>query len=218
MQEKQSLGQSLDENLSDQKLSGRQFKKKQTHGAVLAAARETFRNRGFQATTIREISGLAKVATGTVMAHFSSKEELLYSVLHDDINKISSSVLSRLDTTQSLADMLHHIAAGFLRGYSTEPDLYSTFLEHSIFARGEWGDRFQRQVEDVGVRVGQLFVEAIERGELSETTNIQAATMSFFANYYFVLIQQIKSRFSDVDAGITLMKSLVDHQIKGLWK
>lgn len=187
-----------------------------THRALLKIARKTLKKRGFTATTIREVAKTAGVATGTVMAHFGSKEDLLYEVLHEDINQIAANIFATISLDQPISDVLQFIAESFISGYASEPDLYADFLEHSLFARGPWGDRFTQQVEQVGDQVAVILSAAVQQGELRKDTDIRAATMTFLGNYYFVLIIQIKSRFADVDAGVAQLRMLIEHQIKGL--
>lgn len=187
-----------------------------THRSVLESARKTLKKRGFTATTIREVARTAGVASGTVMAHFGSKEDLLYEVLHDDINQIANDVLSAVDPKQPIEGVLQFVGGAFLAAYAAEPELYADFLEHSLFARGAWGEQFKKQVEHVGMKVGGWFLIAVEQGTLRPDTDIRAATMTFFANYYFVLIGQIKSRFMDVESGTAQLHMLIHHQISGL--
>lgn len=187
-----------------------------THRLLLKTARKTLKKRGFTSTTIREVARSAGVATGTVMAHFGSKEELLYEVFHSDINKIAAVVLASIKPDLPVSNVLQFIGETFLTEYASEPELYADFLEHSLFARGPWGDRFTQQVEQVGGQVAAILSAAVQRKELRTNTDIRAATTTFFANYYFVLIIQIKSRFADVDAGVAQLRMLVEHQIEGL--
>ncbi len=200
------------------KSTTRKLQRESTHRQILGAARSTFKQHGFKATTIREVAKAAKVATGTVMAHCSSKEDLLYEVLHEDIKQIAVNVFASIDNSPPIATILQFLGGSFLDGYAAEPDLYADFLENSLFARGAWGERFVAQVHDVGLKVGGFFSVAIQRGELRAEIDIRAATLTFFANYYFVLIGQIKSRFSDVEAGKAQLELLIKHQISGLKK
>lgn len=194
----------------------RKERSRATHRAVLKSARKTLKKRGFTATTIREVAKTAGVAIGTVMAHFGSKEDLLYEVLHDDINQIAIDVLNAVDPEQPIDRILQFVGGSFLAAYASEPELYADFLEHSLFARGAWGEQFKDQVEQVGMKVGSWFLIAVEQGILRPDTDIRAATMTFFANYYFVLIGQIKSRFSDVESGTAQLHMLIHHQVSGL--
>ena len=49
----------------------------QTRAAIVEAALALFRERGYEATTMREIASRAGVSTGNAYYYFSSKEELL---------------------------------------------------------------------------------------------------------------------------------------------
>jgi AcrR family transcriptional regulator len=61
----------------DQALSRRERKKLETHQALLEAALVLFREKGYNATTVEEITERADVAKGTFFNYFSSKETLL---------------------------------------------------------------------------------------------------------------------------------------------
>lgn len=205
--------------MSESKSKSRREKQRQnTHNEILAAARSTMENRGFKNTTIREIASSSKVAVGTVMAHFGSKEDLLYEVFHGDIQRTAEKVFTTLDLIQPLNEQLGYIGASFLGFYASEPTLYSDFLEHSLFARGEWGERFTNQVKEAGARIAAIYVASIQRKEIHDDVNIEAAVLEFFAHYYFVLMIQIKSKFSDVESGVAQLQLLIDQHYKGIKK
>lgn len=190
-----------------------------TRRAIMVAARRTMKKRGFKGTTIREVAKLAKVATGSVMSHFGSKEGLLYALFYDDIQKISDDVFASVDSSQPLNESLKFIGNSFLTSYAAEPELNADFLEHSLFSDGDWGERFKAQVEQAGLQIGQLFRVAIEQDEISlPHDQIPLAVMTFFSNYYFVLINQIKTKFSAVEHGQLQLSALIDHHYQGFIK
>lgn len=196
--------------------SKREKQRQATHSAILSAARSTMRNRGFKNTTIREIASISKVAVGTVMAHFGSKEDLLYEVFHGDIQQFADEVFTTLKPTRPLDAQLVYIGVSFLNHYASEPELYSDFLEHSLFARGDWGERFTNQVKEAGTQIAAIYVASIQRKEIRDDVNIEAAVLEFFAHYYFVLMIQIKSKFSDVESGTAQLKLLIDQHYRGI--
>jgi AcrR family transcriptional regulator len=57
-----------------------------TPEAILAAARELFAERGFQATTIRAVAGSAGVNTALVHHYFGTKEQLFLAALKLPLN------------------------------------------------------------------------------------------------------------------------------------
>lgn len=199
---------------SQQTFRGRQ--RASTREAVLAAAREAIRELGFQGTTIRAIAKAAGVSTGTVMHYGKSKEDLLYEAFHEDIERISADVFAALPVDRPLNRQLAHIGGEFLRRYAAEPDLYGDFLEHSLLARGDWGDRFTAQATRIGGRIGGLFREAVERGDLPTEIDVRSAVITFFSLYYFALLNQVKTRFADVDTAVEQLRIVIDEHYRGL--
>lgn len=61
----------------DSTLSRRERKKLETRQGLLEAALALFREKGYSATTVEEITGRADVAKGTFFNYFASKEALL---------------------------------------------------------------------------------------------------------------------------------------------
>jgi AcrR family transcriptional regulator len=70
-------GQFLEEGGVEQTLSRRERKKQETRQAILEAAVSLFHEKGFDETTIEEITARADVAKGTFFNYFGSKDALL---------------------------------------------------------------------------------------------------------------------------------------------
>jgi AcrR family transcriptional regulator len=73
-------------------------KGQQTRAAILEAALEMFRERGYEQTTMRSIAERAKVALGNAYYYFHSKEHLIqafYGRTHDEHLTASEAVLAR---------------------------------------------------------------------------------------------------------------------------
>jgi AcrR family transcriptional regulator len=70
----------------------------QTRAAILEAALEMFRERGYEQTTMRAIAGRADVALGNAYYYFHSKEHLIqafYGRTHEDHLTASEAVLAK---------------------------------------------------------------------------------------------------------------------------
>lgn len=66
-------------------------KAEQTRSAILAAALQTFRTRGFEAATMREIADAAGMALGAAYYYFASKEAIVlayYQQVQDEHNRL----------------------------------------------------------------------------------------------------------------------------------
>jgi AcrR family transcriptional regulator len=66
--------------------TGRRPGKQDTRGAILAAARETFAERGYDAASIRQIATGAGVDPALVHHYFGSKEKLFFAVVQPPVD------------------------------------------------------------------------------------------------------------------------------------
>jgi AcrR family transcriptional regulator len=80
----------------DQTLSRRERKKLETRQALLEAALALFREKGYRATTVEEITERADVAKGTFFNYFASKEALLDDLSVWHVERLRA----RLDVSQ----------------------------------------------------------------------------------------------------------------------
>jgi AcrR family transcriptional regulator len=66
-----------------------------------AVARQEFGRRGYEATTMRDIAGAAGVSTGTVYRSFSSKDDLLVSIMRSYSDKVKMAWDAALSTAST---------------------------------------------------------------------------------------------------------------------
>lgn len=84
---------------------GRQERRKaRTRAALLRAARALFAARGFEATTIAEITGTADLGVGSFYNHFASKDELLSALLEQTYTEQLAALESRRSGTGDAAE------------------------------------------------------------------------------------------------------------------
>jgi AcrR family transcriptional regulator len=122
---------------------------RQTRAAIVDAALALFRERGFEAATMREIASRAGVSTGNAYYYFSSKEELIqefYAIGHAEHLAASRAVLDRESelgarlrgTLRALIDVLapyHAFAATFYKHAAEPSSPLSPFSKESSPAR-----------------------------------------------------------------------------------
>ncbi|MFT3996152.1 MAG: helix-turn-helix domain-containing protein [Asticcacaulis sp.] len=75
---------------------------------ILASAKALFRERGYEAATLRDIAREAGLSTGAVFANFSDKNEIFVKVVEEETARVITAAIDAHDTTRSLADRLHH--------------------------------------------------------------------------------------------------------------
>lgn len=78
--------------MTEQELSRRERKKAETRERLLAAGWTLYLSKGFEATTVEEITNAADVAKGTFFNYFSSKEEMLAPLAAWRMQRISDRI------------------------------------------------------------------------------------------------------------------------------
>ena len=140
----------------------------QTRAAITEAALALFRERGYEAATMRAIAQRAGVSTGNAYYYFSSKEELIqefYARNHADHLAASRAVLAaeadlaaRLaGTVRALVDVLapyHSFAATFYKHAAEPASPLSPFSPQSSPARLASIALYQEVIEGSTARMG----------------------------------------------------------------
>ena len=135
--------------MSDSAEPGLTARAEQTRSAIVEAALRLFRERGYDAATMRAIAGAAGVSTGNAYYYFSSKEDLIqefYLRSHADHAAACRDLLDREDefsarlrgTVRSLIDVLnpyHSFAAAFYKNAAEPTSPLSPFSKESSPAR-----------------------------------------------------------------------------------
>lgn len=110
---------------------------------ILKAAENVFAQKGYEYSTIKDISKLAEVADGTVYKYFNNKEDLLFSVIEEGFQFSSlkegfqehlNSIKGDVENRAPLAKLGRFIRYHFLI-YLTQPSLARVFVLHGIFNR-----------------------------------------------------------------------------------
>lgn len=84
-------------------------KSEETRARILEAALRTFRERGFERATMREIASEAGVAVGAAYYYFDSKEAIVMAFYDQSQQKMSGDIQAILDKASSLEDRLRGI-------------------------------------------------------------------------------------------------------------
>ncbi len=158
-----------------------------TRATVLEAARDEFERLGFDGASIRSIAARAGVSVGTVMHYGSDKRVLLHAALFDELKRVIDRALRRLGTGP-VQDELGRLARAVLRAYAARPALSRTLLKESLFAEGDWAQRFAQQAADVAAAVAGFLTRAQQRGALSAHLQPHVAAAAWLSFFYFALI------------------------------
>jgi AcrR family transcriptional regulator len=133
-----------------------------------AVARAEFGRRGYEATTMRDISAAASLSTASVYRMFGSKEELLASILHsfmDNVTRGWDAVLESNASALERLDALMWVNTNLLDRFSEEFNIQLALLRQTPPTSLNLGRTFakqQRQMKELlanGTRAGEMRIE-----------------------------------------------------------
>ena len=194
----------------------RELQRLETERLIKATALRLFAERGFPATTTKEIADAAGVAHGTVFLVAATKEALLVKVLEERLREV---VAARSETlpTHKLVAQLVHVFDGLFDFYDRQPDLSRVFLKGIMF----FGEPIAQALyeEHLG-RFGRYLTGLVDaakaRGEVAPRTNSAAAAANVLALYVYQVIVFLNTDARNrADLGARFRAGL-DEQFRGL--
>ncbi len=142
---------------------------------ILESAAALFRERGFEAATLRDIARAAGLSTGALFANFADKNEIFLTVLESENNRVIRAMREAHDETLDLVARLHK---QLMRGY--EATQHNARIVLSAFVM-KWSQG-QSPVNEVGQMSDLIrFVlldtlkSAQTRKEVPQSVNIECA-------------------------------------------
>jgi AcrR family transcriptional regulator len=161
----------------------RALAKQQTRLKVLAAARRLFSEQGYEGATIRDIAAAAGMSTGAVFANFTDKSDLFREIMQDDMEALTAAMRDAATRGRNVEDAVLKI---FMAGYT----FYKTRLQLARAAFSVSWDRdggpTLRGLQS-STAFQDLFTEqltaAIERGELSQESEVKLRSQMLFDTY-----------------------------------
>jgi len=141
-------------------LSRRERKKEETRHRIFHAAIDLFRERGFENTTVDEITEKADVAKGTFFNYFPRKDAVLAYLSEDRLQAVEENAGVMLAESRPARERLLDLYATAASGYEEDRTLSRYVLVelmNRLFAPGE---------ESV-MRWHELVVKLISQGQLS---------------------------------------------------
>jgi TetR/AcrR family transcriptional regulator, cholesterol catabolism regulator len=139
-------------------LSRRERKKEETRTRIFRAAIRLFRDRGFESTTVDEITERADVAKGTFFNYFPRKESVLAYLSELRLDEAMESASAILESTQSARQKLLELMTTAVEVYESDREL-SRFVMVNLIQRA-FGPE-----EEVSQRWQKLVVRFIEHGQ-----------------------------------------------------
>lgn len=142
---------------------------------ILGSARALFRDRGFEAATLRDIAKEAGLSTGAVFANFSDKNEIFMRVVEEETARVMTAMIDAHDVSRPLEDRLtHQILTAYTAAQSDVKLILSAFVMNWSRIEPQFSD-----VAKISDLVRQVIFETMrharDQKELPEAADIDHA-------------------------------------------
>ncbi|MEP7161007.1 MAG: helix-turn-helix domain-containing protein [Dermatophilaceae bacterium] len=163
---------------------------------ILDASRQLFAERGYDATSTRDIGELADLNDALIYRHFTDKRAILTAVIDQGIAAFQH--MPRPDGSASVEQLLIMIGEAFIRAATDQlPVLTILLSEHAVLSDD---DRFVRFVDGAATGLGELLASRLQG--VDRACGYLLARGYFGALVSYVLLQQVLGldRIREVDS------------------
>lgn len=185
-------------------------------GRIIEASWELFREKGFEAATMREIAERADVGVGTVFVYAKSKSDLLVLVYWEAIRETVKKAFTSLPRGSSLADELMHVFTRLFDMYGRDVVLSRAYIREVIFAPGPSRQEMDELTMLFFRTAAERMGAARERGEVGDHFDALTAAQNLFGLYFFTLTAWLGGWVVDKKAAIASLRGSIELQIEGL--
>jgi AcrR family transcriptional regulator len=131
---------------------------------ILAIAAQLFAERGFAATTVREIADAAGILSGSLYHHFDSKESMVDELVHEMLDRVTAAYRRIVVTGDGAEQALRALVREAFAVIATDPATVAVMVnEWNLFVQYP---RFA-YLRDIEEETERLWVSVLERGAQS---------------------------------------------------
>jgi TetR/AcrR family transcriptional repressor of uid operon len=179
---------------------------------ILDAARTCFARSGFRGASMQEICLEAKMSPGGLYRYFPSKEAIIEAIAQDE-RCGAAELVQAMRGPGPLLDRLIGCAMGYF-SYMRDPGACELMAEISAesLRNSEIGKRFAAIDDSVRDIMREVFVEAIERGEMPEIADLDATISMLQAAVDGIALRQI----NDPDLSLARVEPLLRRLVAGV--
>jgi len=187
--------------------SKRERNKQEKRDRILAAARDAFRSRGYQHTTLREVAAAAGIGTGTLFLYAETKEALLVLVFKDELGPVFDHAFGTVPEADLLSQLLH-VFLIIIEHHARDPAIARPFVEELLVIGPHERGELLGFVKGWHEQVKNLVTGGLARGEVDPA--ISADSLSSYVLDLFLagLRRLMTDRVSRADCESDLREGL----------
>ncbi|GHO99589.1 hypothetical protein KSF_096370 [Reticulibacter mediterranei] len=204
--------------ISQEKMSLRERNKQDKRKRIQRAAWQLFTQKGFAATTTREVAELAQVGSGTLFLYAKDKQDLLQLAYYEMLAETVEQAFRTLPAGENLLDTLVYLFQQFFRLYQQHPDNTRAYIKATIFQEQTqmYSSQTFQQVADFIQRIAVLLAQFQQKGEIAQHISLEQASTNLFALYFATLGQWLNGQLTFEEAQGQALRQAFALQIQGM--
>lgn len=177
--------------------------------SIRRAAWALMLERGYDATTTREVAKRADVAVGTVFVYAPQKRDLVFLAMHEALSETMAQV-AKVPRDGPLVGQLEKVFGAFLELYDRAPGVGRAFVRELQFPEGEI-----RQPKEITALTQAFLGEIADRieiarkaGQVDRRIDALALAQVFFGLYFMAVTALLGGAVYLADAKLLLKRNL----------
>ena len=183
-----------------------------TKRKIFETSMELFAKKGYDATSIEEITSVVGVAKGTLYYHFSSKEEIFNFLVEEGIKLLQNSIDIKTAKFSNYIDKLKAIVLIQIKVVVKYEDLI-TILLSQFLGNGARNQKCQMHVFEYINKIEQIVEEGIKLGQIKQG-NAQVIASEIYGLICSTLVYKLRNS-GEIDT-LKLFKEFENTVIEGL--
>lgn len=154
-----------------------------TKRKIFEASMRLFADKGYEATSIEEITATVGVAKGTLYYHFSSKEEIFNFLIEEGMKLLKNSIAIKTEKLDNYIDKLKAIILIQLKVIAKYEDLITIVLSQ-IWGSEDRNSRCRKYVFEYIKTIEEIVKQGIEKREIVNGNPELIASRNIWTNLY----------------------------------
>ena len=182
-----------------------------TKRKIFETAMKLFAQKGYEATSIEEITATVGVAKGTLYYHFSSKEEIFNFLIEEGVKLLQNSVDIKTEKYDNYIDKIKAVILIQIKIVDKYEDII-TILLGQFWGRDTRNEKCQKHIYEYIRKIETIVIEGIERGEI-KNGNPEIIASEIYGLIASALVYKLRNENIDI---MDIYKEFENTIIEGL--
>lgn len=183
-----------------------------TKRKIFETAMELFAQKGYEATSVEEITSIVGIAKGTLYYHFTSKEEIFYFLIEEGMKLLKNSIEIKTSKYENSIDKIKAIVLIQIKSI-VKCENFITLVISQMWGREERNIRCRNYVYEYIKIIEDIVKSGIDKGEITGD-NAEIIASGLFGFTCSGLLYRLKTG-EELDIA-EIYKEFSNYVVKGL--